>query len=291
MPRRDGFDTNQELLADFNRLGYDVFTTLWTKQVEEGVPEWLQGKPLDALSVTVRDATPPGLQEIAEQARTDAIVSERLSVRPLVSGDVDNMRDHLTMRHYPEDVYGHYETIASSIGQVILGNSTEVKRVLPPEGVIAEYGAQLLNGRKPHIETLKERPTKRSIILGKLFGERALEYAQSDWSSANASEESSLEQLADVMSRLKLVSHRFDIAMQPGLPLNGYEPKHWLQRYAEVMAIKREGLERRLRTFEKLGAAEGSPTGMLGSMHNDMRDMLPVVTDSLARAKQLLADK
>lgn len=222
MPRKDGIDTNQEMLADFNAMAHSVFVSAYERQFDTAVSEAYIGKPLNALNL-----------QIINRPVDDTLFSyQELSISPLKVLDAQGMRGHLTMCTRPEDVHEHYDALAARIGSTLISPELNLGALLPVQGIVANYRARVRDGQEfnnRHVGTFKEKPTKFSLALAKTFASEVPDYIASD------DFETSYRFSPKVARMLNETTHTFAIEMRTDLPLNGHESKSWLTAYANKM--------------------------------------------------------
>lgn len=242
MPRRDGLDTNQEMLVDFNTKSREAFVAAYEKQFDGSPPDAYIGKPLNALSLHVVKRL------VRTDIEEDAIRRQELKVRTLHEGDVDFMKEHLTMRQRPQDVHDHYAAVAATIGTTVIDHALDLRKTVPVEGVVADYAADLA-ARTRHVGTLKEKPTKFSLALGKTFADEVIEYIDSEGFMI-------AKDAPEVAAVISDTTHHFSLEMRPDIPLNGRESTAWLNEYANKMLGQVQSLGARLQRLEDIGAPE-----------------------------------
>lgn len=275
MPRRDGFDTNQEMLADFNHGAHLAYVDAFEREYENGVPDSFKDKPLQFIELEIERRPfdwqgvidgAPGLTEelglsdtlsrLIETQYQDKIRTETLGIHALTLSDVDFMiNDHLTMRTLPEHAHEAFRQTANAIANLRIGDSAAIVRAVPANGIVADYTATLSDdpgGRSRHIGTLKEKPAKESIALGKAFVEDALDYIHSD----QFVDRVSFNALREAVICAKTTSHRFTIPIRPDVPLNGHEPIRYLHAYQVKMRRGMEIRGERLQRLRDLGAPD-----------------------------------
>lgn len=228
MPRRDEFYTNQQMLIDFNAESHEVLVSAYENQLGDRIPDALNGKPLNAISLYVTKRL------VHADIEEDVIRNQELNVRPLCKQDTEDMKVHLSLRERPQDVQNHYANIAARIADISIDHNLGLRALIPVEGIIANYTARLTDspyGPTRHVGTLKEKPTKVSLALGKTFADEASTYVRS-----RAFVLASI--VPSVAYLLSDTTHRFGLEMRTDIPLNGYESKEWLNAYANKMFAK-----------------------------------------------------
>lgn len=248
MPRRDGFPTNPELVTEFTETSRLVYIAAFNQIIAHRLDElpYLRDKPLSMVPLIMYrnrlfDEGTDGI--VRPDAR--AVAKETLKVKTTDSGDAYDRREHLTLKSLPEADHVAYGAVAARMEQLTITDDLVAEVAIEPHGVTAEYWADMHNGKRRHIGTLKEKPAKQSILSGKFFAEDMHETITSPGSSAR------MAIAREVFARLGMEPIQdvsFRLALEPSLPLNGYEPRRWLERYLDSMADgalrARDGLER-----------------------------------------------
>jgi hypothetical protein len=216
MPRRDGFPTNPEMVADFNTIAHQAYIDEFNRIAEHGLPDSFQDKPLDLMYLKARRSVPlvsriPG-----------AVTDEKLHIRPLTEDHADYLSDLVSRgsREISNDDLDRYHAIARDIGGTTLHNGLDIASVVPVEGAVADYTAYYPNGKTRHISTFKERPSKASIVAGKYFAGETVQAINAPLGGD---------------SKPNGVRHFLTFPKSPNLPLNGHESKVFLNSYANDM--------------------------------------------------------
>lgn len=251
MPRKDGFPTNPELVAEFtetSRLTYAAaYDALIASRLDE-VP-YFEGKPLNAVPlIAYRRAL---LEQEVQQFTNTSIDKEVLQVRPLTRYDADIRREHLTLRDLPESEHIAYDQMAERIDKLTISDDLAVSTAVEQGGVIAEYTAHMHGGSSRHISTLKDKPAKQSIVSGKFFAEETYELVTSP---VRLSRMTLANNALWQMGITPLMNVYFGVSYVPNLPLNGHESVQWLSNYADVMATRELRHRDTLDRLEALGA-------------------------------------
>jgi hypothetical protein len=272
MPRRDGIDTNQEMLVDFNTKSHEVFVSAYERQFESGLADAYKGKPLTALNLTVRSVSRN------TESTGDTIRREDLVIQPLDEDTVESMPYHLTLRNNPEDVHEYYRSLAKAIGATTLETAFDLRTSVPMNGIVSNYTAHLTDrdfGPTRHIGTYKEKPTKFSITLGKLFADKALSYIHSD-----DFPKTTADKLISLINGATL-THRFIIPFRSDIPLNGHESTLWLKNYANKMNHTLSLIVPRLERLEQ----QGMPASFIANEQKRFDETLA----ALEKAQEILA--
>ncbi len=280
MPRRDGFPTNQEMVVEFNELSRTAFVNAFERLSEDGLPAAFEDKPLDLMYLDASKRVPKFM-------RVDgAVVDERLLVEPLNEEHVSYIPDTLGFRDTPEDVLENYRDIARRIGETTLHNGLDIATVLPVEGIVADYTAFYPGVRTRHISTFKEKPAKASIVAGKFFAEQAIHEINTPFEDKHfdlGNFQKVVAAMEDLSNQGGVVRHSLSFQKVPGLPLNGHEPKGFLNAYANTM------LDRTITTAARLQRAK--ELGYPDLVIETAQAMYDTANDSYQRAQTLLDKK
>jgi hypothetical protein len=230
MPRRDGFPTNPEMLLDFSATAHRVFTTAYERTLEGHVSDAFQDKPLKYFFMHFRQDP---------VSRDNPVSSEELRVGIVTDDIAEQLPFNQSFLRQPEEWVQRYVNIAQAVGEVAISDSLVVAVEVPVEAINADYTLSYQDGNAHHVSSFQEWPSKQSIVSGKYFAEEALQYAESDELLLSIEERSrrmlTSNAIHDVDDRVIL--HRMALLQEPDLPLNGYEPKGFLEAFASKMFI------------------------------------------------------
>jgi hypothetical protein len=263
MPRRDGFPTNRELQIDFTSAAHGVFVAAAERGLESKIDLYpaFEDKPLDHLylSIVRNNEVPEGSPQ--------AVHAEQLYITPLHEVTAADLRydvgengiGHLgneLFRDASDEVVEHYRALASIIGETLITNELRFGQI-PVNGIEAEWTAKIgaKGWRTRHAGTFKERPSKQSLVSAKFFAEEAAVYVQSE-----DFDKSTAIRLADYAyghtdkNPNYQFKHAFGFEMTTRLPLNGHEPRSFLNAYARNMSSRLEVAMLQLARLEDLGA-------------------------------------
>lgn len=250
MPRRDGFPTNREMQVDFTAQVREVYIAAAERQIESKVSPGLQDKPLDHITLCFDQLHPVG------EDTAQAIERERLIISPLNARDADALSENELFSGAGPEVLSHYTEVATFIGGVTLKDSLRFRNILGQVGLQGDYYGFKTNGRMRHAGTFRERASKQSLAAARYFVDEALDYTQSA-----QFDESTAMRLTNFMLGFQDedprfgMTHYFRIEITSDLPLNGREPRPFLEEYRRVML---DQLSRRTETYERLKAM-GAP--------------------------------
>lgn len=230
MPRRDGFPTNPEMLLDFNAASHKVFVTAYERALEGKLPAEYVDKPLTSLTLSLRQGS---------LDRSQTVTSEELKIGVLSQYVAEDLPYNFTCARHPEELLNRYVEVSKSVAQVALSDTLIMADTLPAEGIDADYVLTYNDGKMRHVSSFKEKPAKQSIVAGTYFAEEALQYVQSD-KMFKTPAQNVVRRLVEIartgdIDDTRIMSHQFDFKMTPALPLNGYESKGFLERYARNM--------------------------------------------------------
>lgn len=244
MPRRDGFPTNREMQVDFTAQAREVFIAAAERQIESKVSPGLQDKPLDHITLCVSQ-----LHEIRDE-HPQSIAREQLILAPFSNRDAAALSENELFASAGPEVLSHYANVAALIGSVTLTDSLRFRPTLGSIGIQGNYYGHKTDGRVRHAGTFRERASKQSLAAAKYFADEALQYTQSPHF-----DDSTMSRLASFMLGYSDedprfgMTHYFRLEISADLPLNGREPRAFLEEYRNVMAAR---LVRRMETFERL---------------------------------------
>jgi hypothetical protein len=225
--RRDGYPTNQEMLADFTAASHEVFVNLYEAHMQSNLPPAFEGKPLKNLGIQVTK------RYFGEERLPTSVTHEELMISTLEESDVDFMRtQHLKMRELPSDIFDYYDEITCHIAHIALTNTIDLRHAVPQNGIVSHYAAHFPNRSKRHVDTLQEILSKQSIAAAQYFVHEAWQYVASGKSQLHPIER--LE-LAYHYNEEGVINHHFTIIMDAELPLNGYEDTEFLTSYRDRM--------------------------------------------------------
>ncbi len=234
MPRPDEFDTTRVMmLADFNAQAHEAYLTAYETYFGDEIHAAYIGKPLGALTLSVAKVlTDP-------EHRDDPIRGQRLTVRPMSNEDAAFVPAHQTMGSMPEDVHRYYAATAASVSSIPVQKNLDIRSTFPVAGVAADYKAaltdELFKGPTHHVETFwfMEEPTEHGLALGKKFAKESQMYAKARALDIRAKSPDYGRAIMNATG----INIGFELEMSSDLPLNGHEPKPWLNAYATQMAI------------------------------------------------------
>jgi hypothetical protein len=248
MPRKDGFPTNREMLVDFTTTSGQVFLDAYERDLGAHMHPMYQDKPLSHLSLRINRGSPE-----TEPVIESGVISESLIIKPL-NVDKDFFDQHLTLRDLPQDIKERYIDLSARLASIALSETLRLSQLFPPEAADASYTARMSNGRQRHVDTFKEKPSKMSIAAGQFFADEALEYTKSEEFDVplvvRKLRHLSGEADSDPAENMR---HAFRLAIREDLPLNGYEPRSFLEMYQRTMAARAERSKERRDRMEERG--------------------------------------
>jgi hypothetical protein len=229
------------MLLDFNVTAHKAFTTVYERTLEGGLPDALKDKPLQYVSIDFK-------QQFLE---VDGVRdTEELQVGILSEYQAEALPDNFSYMRQPKEVLERYVAASRSVARVALDNSLVIADAMPVEAIDATYVLTYAHGRSRHVSSYKDKPAKASIAAGMYFAEEAVAYAETDnvYLPLEVRLKNKLFEVAMLggESELKFIGHRITLEYVPDLPLNGYESKAFLQRYADDM------LRRSLQSSERI---------------------------------------
>lgn len=246
MPRRDGFPTNNELQDQLEVAGTQLFVAAYQHELDSKVPNHLKDKPLGHIALTIveKAVVPEGLSE------TTAVSYTELYMRPIEQGDAEyGLEEHLRWRG---DEVKHDRRIfaAQIIGEAVLTDETHIDD-LPPEAIITDFTAHMLNtNRTRHVGTLKEKPTKMSLVAASGAVENAFDYVNSTDFEKAAELRTIDRALFGIRSEYDQFVHRWTIPFRSDLVFNGYESKSYLTKYVQYSQHNIDTYQRMLQRSE-----------------------------------------
>jgi hypothetical protein len=221
------------MLREFSAASHKVFITAYERELEGALPDSFQDKPLRYLALNLR-------QGPLDQTQT--VISEELNITMLSVDEAESLPYNYTCARYPEELLNRYVEVSKAVAQVALSDTLVIADTLPVEGIDANYVLTYANGKSRHISSFKEKPSKQSIASGAYFAQEAQQYVESNKLFRTPSQNVA-QRLMDIARNGKtedtrIMSHRFEFAITPDLPLNGYESRQFLEHYANTMFAK-----------------------------------------------------
>lgn len=274
MPRRDGFPTNPEMLADFTELSRQLFVEAFANEAEDGLHPAYDGKPISMLTLTV-----PTLYSPKSETR---FVSERLVIEPL-------NEQHISMiefgEHAPDsDILKVRRQKATAIGETALHPGVVIGDILSPGSIVADYTVEFTSGMIKQVDTLTDRPAKMTIAGALGAAREGLAYVRSGDGDDRPSVLMELIRYANRRSKYNdrpLPKHtwaQFDLQMHPDLPLNGQENIGFIRRYYGAM---RESVMNQRENLDRFRA-------MNHPLTDKVAENIARYEDAKARAKEIL---
>jgi hypothetical protein len=159
MPRRDGFPTNNELMAELEIRGRDLYVATFADSFPP-LPVAAEDKPAHVLSLDFNlehdtgGLDGPGL---------NPVVLEALVLKPirLDKGTRIAIEQHVQWKGDQEMVERRLR-IAEVAGGLLVSNEFDPE-CLEPQALLTTYVARLRNGRTRFVDTLKDKPTKQTL--------------------------------------------------------------------------------------------------------------------------------
>lgn len=238
MVRKD-FPTNREIQVDFTTQARDVFVAAAERELEAKITDFnpaFADKPLDHLTLTFKSA-------YRRTQQPHGIHRERLRIEPLQMSTAEGLRSgqysetHELFKGADPSVLEHYKTIAKVIGESTITDDFRFGQI-PPAGVEAEWTADRdsVGSRKYHASTFKERASKQSLVSAKLYVADAQSYVESDVFTKDLMvrfNDSVLNGISEDLPRHMV--HEFNLRISPDLPINGHEPRAFIEHYVQKM--------------------------------------------------------
>jgi len=258
MPRRDGFPTNVEMLADFTETARQFFVATFNTAAEAGFHPGFIDKPLSSIY-----ASDDHLMDTVLEDVPGSIGLESLIVGPLGKDDVkEPLPGASWFEEPPADLIAYRTALRGPISEARVTNGLDITDIVVPGTVSASYFAydQELNLRRSTFSS-DDRPSKSNIAARKFLADEALKHiiAQGQVMTFldEALEHRALVKMlqASAAHDISLLQHdiALGITMDVDLPLNGHEPPEFLMRFCEAMMI---GVERTQRRIEELNDPE-----------------------------------
>lgn len=260
MPRKDGLPTNIEQQVELLNTGVEIFGHVLGDL--QSYPKWLEGKPVGALVFQVlglRSSSGNPLSPNVDDE--DKIITEGLYISALdpsipeaaMTGLRDNyMRDS----SLTSEQLATYIRSALSLQRKIIGQDATAKSVSTLNTYVS-YSREEGN-RNLHTDTTMPRSRKDVLDLANVFGIDALAYTRAGLiekggalgfsSSVTALQHIVLE---GALGTRPLLWHRSVYKIgDPHMPLNGLEPKGFLQEVAKNASGQIQRLNRQIENFE-----------------------------------------
>jgi hypothetical protein len=222
MPRRDGFPTNEELLATFSENGRNIFVAALAPQIENGVPDVLKGKLLGDLVLHIGHSVEP-IEGIARP-----VTYETLEIRTMNTRDAESIDYHL--RWKGTKTADSIAAEALYFSDVRFGDTLNVED-LSTWGVHTSYEARMANTfQTRHVSTMKEKPAKMSLYAGIHLEEGAQTYAESPEFAMTPFGQWSIGMVlgSENAANDMLFSHIWRMPFHPGMIFNGSESEQYL---------------------------------------------------------------
>lgn len=230
MPRRDGLPTNSELLLEFNAASHRAYVRAYDLMTATGLPDAYQDKPLKFLTVNFNKASLDGALPVQK---------EDLDITTLYPGDAEELPYNYAYARFPEEVLQRYVDAAEIADDITLCDDLVLGDVLPVEAIDAEYVLTYRDGRRRHIESYKDKPAKQSIVSGTYFANEAYDYLGTDEALIPSRRKITRALIQVALTgygeQPSVMTHRFELRRTPYLPLNGHEPRGFLEVYAREM--------------------------------------------------------
>jgi hypothetical protein len=249
MPRRDGFPTNRELQVDFTTVARDVFVVAAERELEAKMPPAFEGKPLSEMYLHVwqKNRLDSGSPQVIrwEHLWVEALDEANIAI------ELDNSE---TFRDLPKDVREYYLGLGRRIGVVVLGDATRFRQLISPGIIDANWEAITRTGPNCQVDTFRARPSKQSLIAAGYFVGQVMDYVRSDMflEAPEVRDENYWRGYSKQNPEFDM-KHQFDFNLSPELPLNGYEPKEFLEDYMREMRKYYDGSRRRVKRLEGYG--------------------------------------
>ena len=216
--------------VDMAALGTEIFTTAVTALTDKTPPGYEQ-KPLDCL---VFDFTRVYPQSFSTPDET--ILSEKLRVsltNPKRLDEYDYTGREGDIFVFPTMTDGVKNIITQEICRAtkrLLGTDTSDYRV-PACATTTAYSIHYKNGQGAMVDSTDYKPLKELIISGHIFAQDVMQYMQSEVYRKFPAVLPEIEKNHITESGGMLHSAKISFAARP--PLNGKEPKFWLEKYAK----------------------------------------------------------
>jgi len=276
MPRKDGFPTNPEMIADLTETSRQIYVAAFNREVENGLHPALLDKPLSMVTYRVTTLYSP-------ESETN-LAAEYLSVEPLTHEHLDS---GLEFRNPPcdRDIINLRRQQAAAVGAVALTPDLAIENVLRPGHAMADYWTQFIDRRASSVDTFSERPAK--IVIGS-----ALAYSSAYLKLLQAAED---ERKNDGMAFLQVLNRRsayedrvlpedtrgaFHLRIMPELPLNGSESTDFLRRFYGQMREELAAYQGGIDHIKEIDPAS--------SIAQEAEARLALLADAKARAKKLI---
>lgn len=274
MPRRDGLDTNLEMLADFTASARELYVAAYERETEYGLPLAFEGKPLSHLALRTYGIN------LTPNKPTGHVTTESLTVKPLNIETAHSLPFLAPYRIFPEDVVEQYVGTATAIGTTIINHTLDIRSALPAAGVETDYRMRHLHGHVNYAGTFMQKPVKTNLAAAKYFVDQALQYVASD--------KFHIANLATFMRALdedqeSAIGHAFQFSIEPDLPLNGYEGPVFLANFRDEMVARLAVNQKRVAQLEAISGT----TWFVERLQNQAVRL----QDAVQRADNMLSDQ
>ncbi len=227
MPRRDGFDTNREMQADFTDSARRFYIAAFIGAMDIGFPPEVVDKPIPFIEA---NAT----RHIGNKAKdlASSIKFEVLSVTPLgTESDLYHVPD--LGPEEPQEAVAYKEAVRTHVEQAVASDDLDIEKILVPGTVFATYAAHDGISVMPRRLTtsVDPRASKINLAAAKVIAEDALTHVEAegvDFDIIRGAIELIIEEKDIIVVSLHNIIH-------PLLPLNGHEPRKFLEEFLETM--------------------------------------------------------
>lgn len=246
MPRKDGFPTNAELIKEFTHASRDLYISAFDQIIMDNLDYQpaFRDKPLNSvILVASRRAIDEVMINGGENLTDDYVAEERLSVAPIDEmlttfregprgiGSIPRVHDSVD-----DDVFRDL-AIYSELATVTEG--LDAAQVIPSQGVGAFYTATTIGDKKLHMDNMQlhaKRPTKQRILSARTFAEEMYSEVNRPMSEEEYHRQLRINQALAIFGLEPTNDISFTLSRTPNIPLNGYEPKPWLDLYIDEMS-------------------------------------------------------
>jgi len=218
--------------VDMAAVGAEIFA-LAIITLAQNTPQAYADKPLDCLVFDFERTYPKSPFCVQD----DTIASEKLRVsltdlKRLDEYDYTGQESDIFV--FPTMTDGVKKLIHQQIkiaGEQTLSSAGNKQYYMPACAITTKYSLGYHNGQGLEVDSADYRPLKQLLVSGRIFAQEVLQYMHSEIYQKFPSGLPGIERDQAIEEGRMLHSAKISFAARP--PLNGREPKAWLESYAK----------------------------------------------------------